>query len=205
MQKKIEALLAEIEQLKAASADEVEAIRIKYLSKKGIIAALMNEFRHVPSDQKRAIGMQLNNLKQTANNRIQQLKEQFAGKGANEGNIDLSRTAYPIKLGTRHPLSIVKEEICDIFKRLGFTIAEGPEVEDDWHVFSSLNFADDHPARDMQDTFFVQHDPQIVLYTHFLCSNQSDGASRTTHSYHLPRRVYRNKQSPTVLIVSFIK
>lgn len=194
MQKKIEVLLAEIEQLEAASTEEVEMIRIKYLSKKGLIASLMDEFRHVPADQKRAVGMQLNTLKQAANNRLQELKEQFSGRGSNEGGIDLSRTAYPIGLGTRHPLSIVREEICDIFKRLGFTIAEGPEVEDDWHVFSSLNFADDHPARDMQDTFFIQHDPQVVLRTH-TSSVQTRVMEHTDPPIRIicPGRVYRNE------------
>ncbi|HPD87839.1 MAG TPA: phenylalanine--tRNA ligase subunit alpha, partial [Proteiniphilum sp.] len=163
MQEKIEALLTEIEQLKATTAEEVESIRIKYLSKKGIISSLMDEFRNIPADQKREVGMKINALKQAAGDRLQQLKEMFAQNGTADVREDLSRTSYPVALGTRHPLSIVREEICDIFKRLGFTIAEGPEVEDDWHVFSSLNFADDHPARDMQDTFFIQHDPQVVL------------------------------------------
>src|SRR5690606_27739714 len=140
---KIETLLTEIERLTANSLEEVEAIRIKYLSKKGIIATLMDEFRHVPADRKREVGMKMNALKQAATERLQQLKEQFAQNGTAQAGNDLSRTAYPVALGTRHPLSIVREEICDIFKRLGFTIAEGPEVEDDWHVFSSLNFADD--------------------------------------------------------------
>ena len=194
MLEKIEALLTEIEQLKATSAEEVEAIRIKYLSKKGIISSLMDEFRHVPADQKREVGMKMNALKQTAGERLQQLKERYAQNGTTEGMSDLSRTAYPVALGTRHPLSIVREEICDIFKRLGFTIAEGPEVEDDWHVFSSLNFADDHPARDMQDTFFIQHDPQVVLRTH-TSSVQTRVMEQTEPPIRIicPGRVYRNE------------
>src|SRR5690606_12577541 len=157
MIEKIESLLSEIEQLTVSTIDELEAARIKYLSKKGIISALMDDFRMVPADQKRDLGMRVNMLKQKATEKIQQIKEQFDQSNSNIPETDLSRTSYPISLGARHPLSIVKEEINDIFKRLGFSIAEGPEIEDDWHVFSSLNFADDHPARDMQDTFFIQH------------------------------------------------
>lgn len=194
MQEKIEALLTEIEQLKATTAEEVESIRIKYLSKKGIISSLMDEFRNIPADQKREVGMKINALKQAAADRLQQLKEMFAQNGTADVRNDLSRTAYPVALGTRHPLSIVREEICDIFKRLGFTIAEGPEVEDDWHVFSSLNFADDHPARDMQDTFFIQHDPQVVLRTH-TSSVQTRVMEQTEPPIRIicPGRVYRNE------------
>lgn len=194
MREKIETLLTEIERLTANSLEEVEVIRIKYLSKKGIIATLMDEFRHVPADRKREVGMKMNALKQAATERLQQLKEQFAQNGTAQAGNDLSRTAYPVALGTRHPLSIVREEICDIFKRLGFTIAEGPEVEDDWHVFSSLNFADDHPARDMQDTFFIQHDPQIVLRTH-TSSVQTRIMEKSAPPIRIicPGRVYRNE------------
>ena len=194
MQVKIEALLNEIEQLKATTAEDVEAIRIKYLSKKGIISSLMDEFRSVPAEQKREVGMKMNALKQAASERLQVLREQFAQNGAAESMTDLSRTAYPVALGSRHPLSIVREEICDIFKRLGFTIAEGPEVEDDWHVFSSLNFAEDHPARDMQDTFFIQHDPQVVLRTH-TSSVQTRVMENSEPPIRIicPGRVYRNE------------
>lgn len=194
MIEKIKALLSEIEQLKAASIDELEAARIRYLSKKGIISALMDDFRTVPAEQKREMGMRVNELKQKATEKIQLLKEQFENNGSSYAGIDLSRTAYPVPLGTRHPISIVKEEINDIFKRLGFSIAEGPEVEDDWHVFSSLNFADDHPARDMQDTFFIQNDPQIVLRTH-TSSVQTRVMEKTEPPIRIicPGRVYRNE------------
>ena len=122
------------------------------------------------------------------------MKEQFDHNHSFTADVDLSRTAYPVSLGTRHPISIVKEEIADIFKRLGFSIAEGPEVEDDWHVFSSLNFAEDHPARDMQDTFFIQHDPQIVLRTH-TSSVQTRVMEKTEPPIRIicPGRVYRNE------------
>ncbi|MDD4630655.1 MAG: phenylalanine--tRNA ligase subunit alpha [Proteiniphilum sp.] len=194
MIEKIEALLSEIEHLTVSTADELEAARIKYLSKKGIISMLMDDFRNVATEQKREMGMRVNELKQKATEKIQMLKEQFDHNHSFTADVDLSRTAYPVSLGTRHPISIVKEEIADIFKRLGFSIAEGPEVEDDWHVFSSLNFAEDHPARDMQDTFFIQHDPQIVLRTH-TSSVQTRVMEKTEPPIRIicPGRVYRNE------------
>ena len=190
----IEALLSEIEQMTASNPEELEVLRIKYLSKKGAIPALMDDFRNVPSDQKREIGVKINELKQKTTEKIHLLKEQFENKDSGLMDIDLTRTAYPVPLGTRHPISIVKEEINDIFKRLGFSISEGPEVEDDWHVFSSLNFADDHPARDMQDTFFIQNDPQIVLRTH-TSSVQTRVMENTEPPIRIicPGRVYRNE------------
>ena len=151
---KIKKLSEEIDNLKASTAEEIESIRIKYLSKKGEVSLLMGDFRNVPAEQKKEIGQLLNQLKEKAQNKINELKEANASSDNIEEGIDLTRTAYPAKQGTRHPLSIVKNEIIEIFNRLGFSIAEGPEVEDDWHVFGALNFADDHPARDMQDTFF---------------------------------------------------
>ena len=166
MKDKIEKLLAEIEAIKVANAEELNNIRIKYLSKKGEINALMADFRNVAADQKKEIGMLLNNLKNKAQEKINMLKEQFDAQDNVDDDIDLTRTAFPVELGARHPLSVVKNEIISIFSRLGFSIAEGPEIEDDWHVFSSLNFAEDHPARDMQDTFFIQSNPDIVLRTH---------------------------------------
>lgn len=191
---KIHTLLAEIETLKVEKVDEVEALRIKYLSKKGEVAALMNDFRNVAAEQKREVGMLLNQLKEKAQNRINQLKEEFEAKGEGDESIDLTRTAYPTPLGTRHPLSLVKKEICDIFRRLGFSIVEGPEVEDDWHVFSALNFAEDHPARDMQDTFFIAHDPQVVLRTH-TSSVQARVMEKQQPPIRIicPGRVYRNE------------
>lgn len=194
MIEKINQLLNEIEHLSASNADEIEALRIKYLSKKGLISLLMDDFRNVPSDQKREVGMRLNELKQKVQNKIQSLKEQFSDNDDEISDIDLTRTSFPIALGTRHPVNIVKEEICDIFKRLGFSIAEGPEIEDDWHVFSSLNFAEDHPARDMQDTFFIQNDPQIVLRTH-TSSVQTRVMEQNQPPIRIicPGRVYRNE------------
>jgi phenylalanyl-tRNA synthetase alpha chain len=194
MVEKIDTLLQEIEQLTPANPDALESARVKYLGKKGVIAALMDDFRSVPPEQKREIGQRLNELKLKATEKVRTLKEQFESQAVSDVGIDLSRTAYPVPLGARHPISIVKEEICDIFKRLGFSIAEGPEVEDDWHVFSSLNFADDHPARDMQDTFFIQHDPQIVLRTH-TSSVQTRVMEKISPPIRIicPGRVYRNE------------
>ncbi len=191
---KIKALLKEVEDMKAANAEELEALRIKYLSKKGEISSLMNDFRSVAADQKREVGQFLNQLKTAAQDKINELKAGFDNMQTGDEDIDLTRTAYPVQLGTRHPLSIVKEEICDIFGRLGFSIAEGPEVEDDWHVFSSLNFAEDHPARDMQDTFFIQHNPDVLLRTH-TSSVQTRVMEKQEPPVRIicPGRVYRNE------------
>ncbi len=191
---KIQELLDEVENLQASGAEEVEALRIKYLSKKGCINALMADFRNVPAEQKKEVGMKLNELKNKAQEKINALKEAVDTKDTTAEDIDLTRTAYPISLGTRHPLTIVKNEIVDIFSRLGFTLAEGPEIEDDWHVYSSMNFADDHPARDMQDTFFVEAHPDIVLRSH-TSSVQARVMERQQPPIRVicPGRVYRNE------------
>ena len=191
---KIKALLEEIENMKANNAEELEALRIKYLSKKGEISLLMNDFRNVAAEQKREIGKYLNELKTTAVNKISELRENFNNVDTGSSEVDLTRTAYPCELGTRHPLSLVRKEICDIFGRLGFSIAEGPEIEDDWHVFSALNFAEDHPARDMQDTFFIQHNPDVLLRTH-TSSVQSRVMEKQQPPIRIicPGRVYRNE------------
>ena len=184
---KIEQLLQEVENITASNADELEALRIKYLSKKGAINALMADFRNVAAEQKKEVGMKLNELKNRAQERIAELKDAFDSKDTGAAELDLTRTAYPIELGTRHPLITRKEtKLCDIFGRLGFSIAEGPEVEDDWHVFSSLNFAEDHPARDMQDTFFIQHNPDVLLRTHTSSvQTRVMEESRAAYPYHL--------------------
>ncbi len=191
---KIEILLQEIDNISASNAEELEALRIKYLSKKGAINELMADFRNVAADQKKDVGMKLNELKNKAQEKIASLKESFETQDNGTNEMDLSRTAYPVSLGTRHPLSIVKNEIIDIFHRLGFSIADGPEVEDDWHVFSSMNFAEDHPARDMQDTFFIEAHPDIILRTH-TSSVQSRvmEVSQPPIRVICPGRVYRNE------------
>lgn len=196
---RIEQLLKEVEALQASNADELEALRIKYLSKKGAINELMADFRNVPAEQKKEVGMKLNELKNKAQEKISALKEQFETQDNACDDLDLTRSAYPIGLGTRHPLSIVRNEIIDIFSRLGFCIAEGPEVEDDWHVFSALNFAADHPARDMQDTFFIEAGNEDVSHNIVLRTHTSSVQSRVMESTQppiriiCPGRVYRNE------------
>ena len=191
---KINALLKEVENLKAANAEELEALRFKYLSKKGEISLLMNDFRNVAADQKREVGQHLNKLKEATQNRINELKASFENVQTTNDDIDLTRTSYPIELGTRHPLSLVKKEICDIIGRFGFSIAEGTDKDEDWHVFSSLNFAEDHPARDMQDTFFIQHNPDVLLRTH-TSSVQTRVMENQEPPIRIicPGRVYRNE------------
>ncbi len=190
----IKRLKEEIGALTASDLNELESLRIKYLSKKGEITSLFNEFRNVPAEQKREVGKLLNELKDEALQKINSLKERISDNKQTDTEIDLTRSAYPVKLGTRHPISIVKNEICDIFGKLGFSIAEGPEIEDDWHVFSSLNFPEDHPARDMQDTFFIQRSPDVLLRTH-TSSVQTRVMEKTQPPIRIicPGRVYRNE------------
>ncbi|MDR1381038.1 MAG: phenylalanine--tRNA ligase subunit alpha [Tannerella sp.] len=191
---KIKELVREVQELRAGNVEELEALRVKYLGKKGAVSLLMNDFRNVAADRKREVGKYLNELKELAQNRINELKEGFENLKPSDGDHDLTRTPGPAPLGTRHPLSVVKKEICDIFGRLGFSIAEGPEIEDDWHVFSSLNFAEDHPARDMQDTFFIRHNPDVLLRTH-TSSVQTRVMERRQPPIRIicPGRVYRNE------------
>lgn len=196
---KIEKLLEEVKGLTASNAEEIEAMRLKYLSKKGEINALMADFRNVPAEQKKEVGIKINELKQTALERINSLREQFETAEAQDDDLDLTRTAYPIELGTRHPLTIVKNEIINIFSRMGFTLADGPEVEDDLHVFTKMNFAADHPARDMQDTFFVESNPDDVTKNILLRSHTSSVQARVMETTQppiriiCPGRVYRNE------------
>ena len=194
LKERIAQLLGEVSGLQANDAAELENLRIKYLSKKGIVNELMAAFRDVPAEEKRAIGIQLNELKSALQNKLAELREALATQEDDHSDLDLTRTPCPVSLGTRHPLSIVKNEIIDIFSRLGFSMADGPEVEDDWHVFSSMNFAEDHPARDMQDTFFVEQHPDIVLRTH-TSSVQSRVMEHAEPPIRVicPGRVYRNE------------
>lgn len=195
----IEQLLEEVKGISATNADEIEALRLKYLSKKGKINALMADFRNVPADQKKAIGIKLNELKQTATERINNLKEQYSKEAEHNNDIDLTRTPYPIALGTHHPLTIITNEIIDIFSRMGFVLADGPEIEDDLHVFTKMNFAVDHPARDMQDTFFVEQNPDDVTKNIILRSHTSSVQARVMETTQppiriiCPGRVYRNE------------
>ena len=196
---KIDELLKEVSQLSASNAEEIEALRLKYLSKKGEINQLMQDFRNVAADQKKTVGIKINELKQMAFDRINSLREELQTGEAQSESIDLTRTAYPIELGTRHPLTIVKNEIIDIFSRMGFVLADGPEVEDDLHVFTKMNFAADHPARDMQDTFFVENYPNDVTKNILLRSHTSSVQARVMEKTQppiriiCPGRVYRNE------------
>jgi phenylalanyl-tRNA synthetase alpha chain len=194
MKDRILQLQEEISHLTAQTLEEVEALRIKYLSKKGEISQLFNDFRNVSNEEKREIGQLLNELKNNAQDKINQLKEKLEANRGNVEKIDLTRTAEPIQIGTRHPLSIVRNEIATIFSGIGFTIAEGPEIEDDWHVFEALNFPADHPARDMQDTFFIEKNPDILLRTH-TSSVQTRVMTQQKPPIRMifPGRVYRNE------------
>ncbi|MBP7220044.1 MAG: phenylalanine--tRNA ligase subunit alpha [Paludibacteraceae bacterium] len=194
MKEKIEKLLAEIDILSPISKVEVEELRIKYLSKKGEISTLFNDFRNVANEEKKVVGQLLNDLKNKAQDKINELKETFDNQQNNTNDLDLTRSSSPIELGTRHPLSIVKNEIVDIFARIGFTISEGPEIEDDWHVFSALNFPPEHPARDMQDTFFIEKNPDVLLRTH-TSSVQTRVMKQAQPPFRVlcPGRVFRNE------------
>ncbi|MGY5846106.1 phenylalanine--tRNA ligase subunit alpha [Salegentibacter sp. HM20] len=159
--------IAEVEAFNAESAEQIEAFRIKYLGKKGILNSFFAEFKSVPNEQKKDFGQVVNNLKQAAEAKVNELKEQLESKQEEKGVYgDLSRPAEPVQLGARHPISIVKNQIIEIFSNIGFNVSEGPEIEDDWHNFTALNLPEYHPARDMQDTFFIQTDPDILLRTH---------------------------------------
>lgn len=194
MRDKIQALLTEIEGLKASSIAELEALRVKYLSKKGLVSVLFNDFRDVPNESKREVGQLLNELKNKAQEKLNAIKDELGSNQSEAEKLDLTRSPEPIALGTRHPLSLVKNEIIDIFSRIGFTIAEGPEIEDDWHVFGALNFPPEHPARDMQDTFFIEQNPDIVLRTHTSSvQTRIMSAQKPPLRMLFPGRVYRNE------------
>lgn len=197
---KIEELLKEVSNLSAKNAEDVEQLRLKYLSKKGEINGLMADFRNVAADEKKNIGIKINELKKTVTDKINSLREQLDENQTEGADIDLTRTAYPIRLGTRHPLTIVTNKIIDIFQRMGFVMADGPEIDDDKHVFTMLNFAADHPARDMQDTFFIeQSDPNDVTKNILLRSHTSGDQSHFMETHKppfrilCPGRVYRNE------------
>ena len=166
----IDDLKKHIEEVKAFTADNlesIEAFRIKYLGKKGLLNDFFRELKNISKEEKRAFGQAVNELKIAATDKVTSLKEQLQQeKGVENKYGDLTRPGDPIELGAQHPISIVRNRIIDIFSRIGFTVSEGPEIEDDWHNFTALNLPEYHPARDMQDTFFIQTDPDILLRTH---------------------------------------
>ena len=167
MLEKVEKLLSEVDELVANTAEEAEQLRIKYLGTKGAIRGLFADFKSVPNEQKKAFGAKLNELKTKAEEKINSLKKgTTSGSNADNSAVDPTRPVNPLGQGSRHPLSIVRNEIIEIFSRIGFTVSEGPEIEDDFHNFTALNFPEEHPARDMQDTFFVERNPDIALRTH---------------------------------------
>jgi phenylalanyl-tRNA synthetase alpha chain len=166
MRSRIEEIRKEAEDFMPKIHKELEDFRIKMLGKKGLVTQLFVDFRDVPNEQKRDIGKLVNELKTFVSTKIETLTQTISSSSKKSYEIDMSLPGVPFSLGSRHPISLVKEELYDIFKQLGFSIAEGPEIEDDWHVFSSLNFPEEHPARDMQDTFFIESKPDIVLRTH---------------------------------------
>lgn len=164
---KIEHYISEIESFQAKNKEEAENFRIRFLGKKGILNQFFSEFRNVPDTEKKEFGRSINRLKDAAQDRVDQLKEELENKEEEKGIYgDLSRPGEPIGIGARHPISIVKNQIIEIFANIGFNVSEGPEIEDDWHNFTALNLPEYHPARDMQDTFFIQTDPDVLLRTH---------------------------------------
>ena len=187
--------IADVEQFSSTSRDEIENFRIKYLGKKGLLNDFFAAFKSVPNEQKKEYGLVINQLKTTATEKVNSLKEALNSATLSEGKFgDLTRPGTPVALGARHPISIVKNQIIDIFSRIGFNVSEGPEIEDDWHNFTALNLPEYHPARDMQDTFFIQTNPDILLRTHtssvqvrYMEENQPP--IRTIS----PGRVYRNE------------
>ena len=192
---KVKELIGEVNDFKATSKEELEAFRIKYIGKKGILNDLFAEFKNVANDQKKEFGQALNTFKKAAEEKVTSIRESLestvdAGSALN----DLTRPAEPLELGSRHPISIVKNQIIDVFSRIGFTISEGPEIEDDWHNFTALNLPEYHPARDMQDTFFIEQNPDILLRTH-TSSVQTRYMENNTPPIRTlsPGRVFRNE------------
>jgi phenylalanyl-tRNA synthetase alpha chain len=191
---KISSLLNEVTNIAAKTASDAEEFRLKYLSKKGQLNQLFEDFKTVPSDQKKMVGQHLNKLRETLTTKYNELKSSFSDTTESSSKIDLSLPGDPISIGSRHPISIVRNEINEIFGRLGFTVSDGPEIEDDWHVFGALNFPPDHPARDMQDTFFIEKSPEILLRTH-TSSVQVRIMEKTKPPIRMimPGRVFRNE------------
>ncbi|MEE9349379.1 MAG: phenylalanine--tRNA ligase subunit alpha [Flavobacteriaceae bacterium] len=164
---KVNKLISDVKAFKTTSKDEIETFRIKYLGSKGMLKELFNDFKEVDASLKKDIGQALNNLRNSATDKVNELKNNLNDTTEQKTFYgDLTRPSEPIELGSRHPISIVKNRIIDIFSRIGFNVSEGPEIEDDWHNFTGLNLPEHHPARDMQDTFFIETNPDVLLRTH---------------------------------------
>jgi phenylalanyl-tRNA synthetase alpha chain len=166
MRDRILSLKTELARISISNPEELEQFRLKYLSKKGLITDLFTDFKSIPSEQKKELGQQINDIKDYATSLYEASKIRILMPAENFQTLDFSMSPYPNRLGTRHPISQIRKDLVDIFSRIGFTVAEGPEIEDDWHVFSGLNFPEEHPARDMQDTFFITKNPDHLLRTH---------------------------------------
>ena len=195
MIKQIDQYLEEVNNFSTQDLKEVEAFRIKFIGKKGILNQLFTEFKNVPNEEKKIFGQKINQLKQAATEKVNKFKAELENAtGDNLAGLDLSRPGYPVEIGSRHPISLVKNKIIEIFKHIGFNVSEGPEIEDDWHNFTALNLPEYHPARDMQDTFFLQQNPDWLLRTH-----TSSVQTRYMESHQppirtiSPGRVYRNE------------
>ncbi|MEY8020534.1 phenylalanine--tRNA ligase subunit alpha [Muriicola sp. SD30] len=187
--------IKEVKEFTTESPEAVEEFRIRYLGKKGLLNKFFSEFKQVPNEQKKEFGKTINELKVLASEKVTLLKESLEEKVAEKSTYgDLTRPGEPLELGSRHPISIVKNQIIDIFSRIGFNVSEGPEIEDDWHNFTALNLPEHHPARDMQDTFFIQTNPDMLLRTH---TSSVQVRYMETHKPPIrtisPGRVYRNE------------
>ena len=195
MIQQIDKYLEEVADFTAKDLKTVEDFRIKFLGKKGILNQLFAEFKNVPNEEKKTYGQKINQLKQAATEKVNQLKDQLENAvEENASELDLTRPGYPVEIGGRHPISIVKNQIIEIFKRIGFNVSEGPEIEDDWHNFTALNLPEYHPARDMQDTFFLQQNPDWLLRTHTSSvQTRYMEAHRPPIRTISPGRVYRNE------------
>ena len=165
MLEKIEELLLEVNSFQTKSKDEIEQFRIKFSGKKGILKDFFEKFKEVPNEQKKDFGQKINSLRQAVESKLEALKEATSSQIIVEKD-DLTKPAFPLELGSRHPINLVRGRIIEIFKSIGFAVSDGPEIEDDWHNFTALNLPEYHPARDMQDTFFIEQNPDVLLRTH---------------------------------------